>query len=431
MRLQLTSVLKRFLKGGAIYAISDILRKLSPFILLPLYISTLSVDSFGKLEYVTVISTLFCFLIGWGSVQGLLRLYVDDGSKYVTTSILIVSLSCFLLFIVTFFLGLSSTFITLIGLESVDVLYACIIFGWLFAINNIAFTILRVEERLFEFALLNLISTIIQISAIAFFILYINNDYLSKIFGLILSNFILLVILYKKVISTKIVYISSKSYVNHALKFYTPIAFNNLLGWGKSSVDKITVKALLGDEALGFYSLAVQLTQIFKLGTESFLKSLNVLIYKNQHLVKKLENNRVWLIVILQIFALIYFLFLLAMNKYNVFGDYQISLSVIAVLLCSRVILLTNYVETLMFYAKKNSLFVMKSNLISFIVLALSIIPLVDNFGALGAALSLIISSMTHYVLLSNKLSGNLSKLLQFVVCLLLPWFFVFQFNTA
>ncbi len=421
-------MLKRFLKGGVIYAVSDILRKLSPFILLPLYISILSVESFGKLEYVTVISTLFCFLIGWGSVQGLLRLYVDDGSKYVTTSIIIVSFSCFLLLIVTFFLGLSPIFITLIGLESINILYGCILFGWLFALNNIAFTILRIEERLFEFAVLNLVSTLIQASSIALFLLYMKHGYLSKIFGLVLSNFILLIILYKKVISKKIIITFSKSHFNHALKFYTPIASNNLLGWGKSSIDKITIKAFLGDEALGFYSLAIQLTQIFKLGAESFLKSLNVLIYKNLHLYTKLENNRVWVIALIQVLAFTYFILLITINEYEVFGDYKLNLSVIALLLCSRVILLTNYVETLFFYTKKNSLFVMKSNLFSFIVLAASIIPLVSNFGIIGAVLSLILSSMAHYLILSNKLSGNLAMLIKFIALLMLPWLIAYTF---
>ena len=74
--------------------------------------------------------------------------------------------------------------------------------------------------------------------------------------------------------------------------FYTPVAFSNFLGWGSGSVDKIAIKAFLGDEQLGAYSFVFQLAQIFKLGIESFLKSLNVFLYKNLNKIKSFLSAR-------------------------------------------------------------------------------------------------------------------------------------------
>ena len=59
------------LKEGSLYALSDLIRKLSPFLLLPLYISALSLSEFGRLEYITVISALASYIIGWGKDPGL------------------------------------------------------------------------------------------------------------------------------------------------------------------------------------------------------------------------------------------------------------------------------------------------------------------------------------------------------------------------
>ena len=87
------------LKEGSLYALSDLIRKLSPFLLLPLYISALSLSEFGRLEYITVISALASYIIGWGSIQGLLRYYEKKGMYAVSSSIFIIVLILLLVFL--------------------------------------------------------------------------------------------------------------------------------------------------------------------------------------------------------------------------------------------------------------------------------------------------------------------------------------------
>ena len=123
-------MLSRLLKGSVIYAATDVLRKLAPFFLLPLYVSNLSIGDFGRQEYVTILATLSSYLVGWGSAQGLLRLYVSEQHRSVHASLSIVT-ALFLLIISV--LAVLSFFIPLgnwLGLESTNILFFCVIYGW-------------------------------------------------------------------------------------------------------------------------------------------------------------------------------------------------------------------------------------------------------------------------------------------------------------
>ena len=116
-------MLSRLLKGSVIYAATDVLRKLAPFFLLPLYVSNLSIGDFGRQEYVTILATLSSYLVGWGSAQGLLRLYVSEQHRSVHASLSIVT-ALFLLIISV--LAVLSFFIPLgnwLGLESTNILF--------------------------------------------------------------------------------------------------------------------------------------------------------------------------------------------------------------------------------------------------------------------------------------------------------------------
>lgn len=415
-------MLKRLLKGSAIYAFSDLLRKLAPFILLPLFVTNLSVEEFGRLEYITVISTLFAYLVGWGSVQGLLRLYVEDGPKYTFITLQIVTASSLLLILCMLFLSWVFDFVNYLDLESIQVLYICTLYGWLFAVTNVAFTILRIEERLKEFAAYNLLSTLIQVITISFFLIILKLGFLSKVYGLVISYSLMFLILSIMVLRKKINVIFSLSLIKSALSFFTPITFNNLLGWLGSSLDKLAVKALLGDEALGIYSFIHQLVQIFKLGFESFLKSLNVLLYKNYDMQDVLDKHQFLLIGVLQVIAMAYVSVIILMSAQGVFSNYNVVLSVLVMLMLSRTLMLANYLEVLRYYVEINSKTVLKANVVAAVVLTASVSIFVDQWGALGAAFSVVLSTFSNYTILSWRKDRKLDLVFKKLLISVVPW---------
>ncbi len=418
---------KYLLKSASIYGFSDLLKKVSPFILLPLYLSNLSVSEFGKLEYITIISTLSCFIIGWGSTQGVMRFYVEDGAKAVLSAILIIFSITFFLLVFLEVISCLIDIYDLAGLRDENQFYIIVAFAFLFSINNLSLSLLRIQERLKEFALFNLISTFLQVVSISLALLVTNLGYLSKIYGLLFSNFLLSVLLIIFVLRQNIYLnfwgLSLRKYI----RFFSPVAFNNLLGWANASFDKVVIKAVAGDEALGTYALAIQLVQIFKLGIESFMKTINVALYKHKNMYDIVIKNRIMVYSLLCVFGLLYYIAIVTLSNSDFFNGYTISSSVLLLLILSRVFLLMNYVESILYYTKLNSIKVLKSTMLS-LVLTLSIIyPSVYYFGALGASTTLVVTSITaHLYLISSHYNNYFSLaygggvLISSVVCLYL-----------
>tara|TARA_B100000575_G_C22807922_1_gene476196 strand:- start:23 stop:637 length:615 start_codon:yes stop_codon:yes gene_type:complete len=198
-----------------------------------------------------------------------------------------------------------------------------------------------------------------------------------------------------------------------------------MLGWGSGSVDRIAIKAFLGDEQLGIYSFIFQLVQIFKLGAESFLKSINVLIYKNLDLIKLFLQSRKILIIALYFFAFLYFIFIIFLYKYDLFLNYPIPISLFLILIFSRVILLSNFMEVIFFYAEVDSRSVSYSNLISFLFLISIIMPCIMIAGLEGVALSLFLYALLNYIILNFFRRTDIAILLLNVLLLILPFVFL------
>lgn len=413
-----------FIKAGFTYAFSDLLRKIAPFLLLPLYVSQLSIEEFGKLEYLTILTTFFSLLISWGSIQGLLRLYPDYGKVAVFQSI-ILSFTIFISLVFFFSIFyIAFDLHTVIAIETKNILFLCLLFGLIYSVNNIAFTILRSEERLLEFTIFNLASVTLQIISIAYFIFSTDIGYLSKFYGIICSNLVLLIFLSFFVFNRKIELNFSKNIRFEVLKFYSPIVGGNLIGWINGSIDKIIVRIILGDSALGIYAFACQIAQIFKLSIESFLKAFNVFVYNNSSLRDKLFEKRHLFIIIFQILAIMYLYTTIWATSLPIMQEYKIELQVLALILLSRVFLLMNFVETIFYYSKLNSIIVAKAALISLIIISVSIFPLVTNYGLFGAASSLVIFSLSSYVYLNFKHENSFPILIKNILLIVTPWLF-------
>ena len=217
-------MINSLIKEGSLYAFSDLLRKASPFLLLPIYVSTLNLSEFGKLEYVTLIATLLSYIIGWGSIQGLLRLYEKDGMHAVNSTLVII----FTLSIATLIFGLlfNAIFNLFDYLDiTLNIFLLCMLYGLILAVNNVSLTILRFEQRILSYAFINIVVTLLQVSLIYYFIIVSELNFLSKIYGLLISNLLIMPILFffilKKRISSKLSFKLTKE----TYKFYTPISF--------------------------------------------------------------------------------------------------------------------------------------------------------------------------------------------------------------
>jgi O-antigen/teichoic acid export membrane protein len=292
----------------------------------------------------------------------------------------------------------------------------------------LAYTILRVEDRLVEYSLFNLLATLLQVICIYFLLAYAKEGYLSKIYGLFISNAILVIVLFERVMKGKLPLSFGFKDLKELLFFYTPISMTNILGWGRSSLDKVAVKVILGDEMLGLYSFMIQISQIFKMGMESFLKSLNVIVYKSTSTLNLLKEKKYLYIAILQLFSIGYYFLALAVDSLGYFGEYTVVGGMFLIIMLSRTILLSTYIESLIFYERKSSLYVMKSNLYSVMVLVSTMLPLIYMLQLYGAVISVLIAALLNFSLLYSKNSldlENKSTVVKTLTYILFPWFLI------
>ena len=79
-------------------------------------------------------------------------------------------------------------------------------------------------------------------------------------------------------------------------------------------------------------------------------------------------------------------------------------------MLCSRLVLLANFIEVLKLYRNMDSASVMKSSIVSTVILMVLGVPLIYGFELIGAALALLIAAGTAYCVLSRMQYASLVR---------------------
>lgn len=391
--------MRAIIKNGMIYGLSEGIKKITPFVLLPLFIHELSVVDFGKVELITLLCTLLSYFISWGSTAGLLRLYFEEGKhkSFVFLTLMLIN-SLFIVFLtIGYILELVFTIHELIGFSSPLPFFFCFIFSWLFSITNIGLAILRAEEKLNSYALFNIVAVILQVTFIIMFLKVFNLTFESKVYGLAASYFILSMISYYFFIRNKICYEFINEDFRKLIRFYTPLVGVNVLGWISGSIDKIIVRAFLGETALGVYSLAIQIAQIFKLIMESFLKSLMVMVFKYQNIKDSVIDNEKWVLLIISTIGVFFLLTVEQILKLDTFLKYDLSFSVLILAITTRVLMLANFMQVVMYLERLNSTSMLIINFcVAFVIIIFSLL-FVQKLGIEGVLLSIFVARMGMY----------------------------------
>ena len=158
------------------------------------------------------------------------------------------------------------------------------------------------------------------------------------------------------------------------------------------------------------------------MGCESLLKSLNVLVYKEVLIFEFIREHRRIILVGIQIFAIAFFLIFAAVSARLDLGDYSVPFGLFALVICSRLILLANFIEVLKRYRVMDSASVMNASMVSTVVLVVLGVPLIFIYELNGAALALTIAAGIAYCVLSRIQDVSLLRPLMDLVLLIGPW---------
>jgi O-antigen/teichoic acid export membrane protein len=295
------SKIRELLGDTVIYGLSTILGRLLNWLLLPLYIRTLSIEDNGYLTYQYGFIAIFQVLLTFGFETGFFRFAKNENFKQVFTSLLkftIFSCSIFLLLVV-FFNSKLESWLDIHDKGPVLIFMAAILF--IDTISNLPFSLMRFNRESVKYStyrfgqvlltiVLNLLFLVflpyINFSTESFFGFLGNEKY--RLFNVFLANFlasfIVLILLSRYIF--KNFRNSDVSIVQQVLWYSFPNILVGFFGMINLNIDRLMIPKLIRDdnvyEILGVYGANFKLGVLMAIFTQSFRLAFEPFFFKNQ-----------------------------------------------------------------------------------------------------------------------------------------------------
>lgn len=271
------SVLKKLGSDSIIYGLGGILSKSLSFFLLPVYTRIFSLNVYGKIEMLTIISSfLSAFLVmGMDSAQSMYFYKVKkDGhleQAKIVTSILqwrIIWGSVIVLLATIVSPLLNEWFF--LGQLSWDV-FAIAFSGSLFAqVMRQSVDVMRLLYRPWGYIAISLAQTVLSAGLILVFVLLFNQGLLGFFLGATIASFLMAIFGW---VSIRSYCKFDRIYWNFwpmLLRFGLPFLPSGLAIYFMNTADRWFVQYYHGEEALGLFAVAAKFCMLLTLGVETF-----------------------------------------------------------------------------------------------------------------------------------------------------------------
>lgn len=389
-------------KSSLIYLVSSVFNKLVPFILLPFLTSYLTPEEFGSLSIFQVLMSLAIALLGnvpVGIPNAYVKLNKLNFGRYILASLM--GLLIFLLFSVALF----SVYILADG-DDFGVNPAFFLSIPVYAAFNMitlmALTICRSQERPLLYMALEVGQAVINITLSLLLILLVDASWESRGLGIVIPMVIFGVF-------SLIYFLRRRSgdgsllYLPEVVKTCVPMVPHALSAVVIMASDKLILGALLGEGAVGIYSVGYQFGMVLMLFSEAFIKSWQPRFFRsvdsnNWKYIKKIE---LMYLMVFPVFAAFYTLVATIILPYVVSEAYRDAVLVIPYVAIGYVfyayyqlyfsyLLLLNKTGMLMVLSPVGAAINVAGNYV-----------LIEEYGMVGAAYSTVLSFMFTSLVLS------------------------------
>lgn len=250
---------KYLVKNTALFALNSIGTRLITFFLVPLYTVAFSTAEYGTIDLITTIATILVPIITINIGEAVMRFSLDenaDNNAIMSVGIFFTVLSLFFGFGIVMII----TLFTEIKVNSWIIYFYCILQGMYqtFSCN------LRGQEKLFQYAVANIISTfmsailnivfliVFQWGITGYFLVYIISYIISVVYCAHVGNIL-------KIIKN---YHVEKNILKNMAKYSIVLVPNSLMWWIMNSSDHIMVTSMVGIAANGVYAISYKLPSI-------------------------------------------------------------------------------------------------------------------------------------------------------------------------
>ncbi|MCG9575937.1 oligosaccharide flippase family protein [Vibrio tubiashii] len=275
--------MKRGLVGNSfIYLFSNILNAAIPFLLLPILTRILDPEGYGMVTMFTMTVTILGAFVGL-SVNGAVsvkyfKLSHKELSEYVTSAFLVLISSFILISFVVLLLGdLVSKYILL----SKEWILIALLASMLTFVINIRLVLLQVRQKAVKYGIFQISYTLTNIILSLCILYYYNNSWEGRVSGIFIASVIFSVISVFFLLKNSDVGFNIKlCFVKDILKFGIPLIPHAISAIVLVMVDRIIIATLLGDHAVGIYTVGLQLAMGMAIIADAFVKAYGPWIYK-------------------------------------------------------------------------------------------------------------------------------------------------------
>src|SRR5215213_5263320 len=289
----MTSYLRRLLRTGAAYQLADIVSKFVALALLPLYTRHLTSADYGTAELVLTTIILCSIVLRLGLGEAFVRFHYLDADPVrrrhlarTATGTLLAITTVAALLIALFAAPVSRA---LLGSTQPDVIRAGALGLWAFTNLELAYALLRVEERARAFATASLINVALTVALTVWLVVVRDEGALGLLLGNYVASAVVLLGLWWH--ERESLGLGSRDQLGPMLRFGLPTVPAEVSVFALFFVDRLWLYRFESPDSAGLYSLSVKLAGVVVFTVRAFQYAWPPLAYS---IVDDAEAARVY-----------------------------------------------------------------------------------------------------------------------------------------
>jgi O-antigen/teichoic acid export membrane protein len=391
-------------KSATIYLIASFSSFGISILTLPLFTRLMTPEDFGKTLIFLIFGKLIVGFVNFNLHYSTYRYYFDYKNnisvfKSLNSTNLLFLLICFFisLLLVAFF----SKFIISHYYKNQmteGILLLSLLSGFLDYFFLYFTTILTALQKPVSYAFVIILNSVLNVIFSIWFIISLNLSYIGRIYGIVVSQIIMLfiiIIICRKTLTLKFKF----NFLKKSLKLTSPMIPQMILGISQNYLDKSLLSYKKGVATLGFYSLGLNFSNILKVIMDSIEKAWSPFFFKNaQENTVKSKN------VIANAFMTLAYLYMTVGIGVIYFSEeaikllttkeYYPAIYVVPVYVYYYLFAIFGYIANAQLSLTENMKYILPGSIAGCIVNIIFNIILISKFGAIGAAISAAITAL-------------------------------------
>lgn len=428
-----TAAKPRFFRASLIYFSGSLLSRLALFFMLPLYTARIPTADMGLFDAATAVAVLVSSVFFLDIGVGVMRFYLgradeEEGEAVLASGFLLILTSTVL------FLLFSLVLSPLLPVAHYPLV---VLYGLTNALYLAAGLLVRAKGNTVYYAAVGLFTTLLQIALNLILILGLDMGYVALYISYAVATGTGALLLLLRVRVPALLSHVSAATVRRLLRFCLPLGAGTAAFWALSSLNRVLLTALEGEEAGGVFAVSLKLAQVvaflatcFQLAWQelSFAKSHGEALYVKENGRYYTEKTSLFLRVALAVLLLLLPLSRVGLWLFPNFiaPAYGAAKALLPLALLGAVLLaFATFLEPLFGAAKRTGQLLLTTAVGAFCNLLFTLVFLNLGLGAAGAHLGMILALFVTVVLrlllLYRNLELRLGRQSLFLLLPLLP----------